>query len=173
MGGVGGEPAGNQTPKRPPANRSRMQLRELARTLAALVGLAVAAAVLFLGVQAALETTGVAAWVAYPTAVGVVLPPVLAFADVYTPFGNTERTAALQDRRRLRLLADAAFAAAVGGVTGYVGGVLLLSADATSLRELVVLSIAVVLGYVTFIGRNIDVYGAESGESGRREEFQP
>jgi hypothetical protein len=150
-----------------------MQLTQLARSLAALAGVAVAAAALFLGVQLALVAAGVAEWAAYPTAVGVVLPPVLAFADAYTPFGNTERTAALRDRPVGKLVADGALAAAVGGVVGYGGSVLLLSGDASGLLELVVVSAAVVAGYATFIGRNLDVYSDGQTDPEPAEEFQP
>ncbi|WP_336036261.1 hypothetical protein [Halobacterium yunchengense] len=150
-----------------------MNFREVARNAALLVALAAAAAVAFLAVQSALVAAGAPEAAAYPAAVGAVLPPVLAFADAFTPFGNSERTAALGSLPRERLAADGALAAAVGGVVGGVGGALFLAGDATSLAELGVLSAAVVAGYVTFVARNLEVYGGARGSSVDPEEVEP
>ncbi|MXR22615.1 hypothetical protein GRX66_19320, partial [Halobacterium sp. PCN9] len=53
------------------------------------------------------------------------------------------------------------------------GSVLLLSGDASSLLELVVVSAAVVAGYATFIGRNLDVYSDGQTDAEPAEEFRP
>ncbi|NIB99864.1 hypothetical protein [Halobacterium sp. R2-5] len=147
-----------------------MELKRLARATAALLGLAVLAAALFQGVLAALAAAGVPYWVAFPTAVGAVLPPVLALADAYTPLSNHDRTAALRERSTAGLAADAVLAAAVGALVGFAGSYVLLSPDASSLRELVVVSAASLAGYATFVARNFGAYGvtepAEDGEVG-------
>jgi hypothetical protein len=150
-----------------------MQLTRLARGVAALGVLAAGAAVLFLSVQTLLLEAGVSETTAYPTAVGAVLPPVLAVADGYTPFGNTERTNALRSVSTAKLVADGALAAGVGAVSGYVGGALFLSGTTTSLAELVVVGTSVVAGYVTFIARNVDVYGDRNTEALDAEDLQP
>lgn len=150
-----------------------MQLTRLLTGVAALVGLVLAAGALFVGAQSLLVAAGVPEWVAYPTAVGAVLPPVLAFADAYTPFGNTARTSALRALPAGGLAADGALAAGVGGVVGYAGGALFLSPGASSLAELVVVATAVVVGYVTFIARNIEVYGDRQTEGVDAGEFRP
>lgn len=150
-----------------------MQLTRLLRGVAALGALAALAAGLFLAVQTALLEVGVAETTAYPTAVGAVLPPTLAIADAYTPFGNTQRTAELRSVPVQKLVADGVLAAAVGAVAGYVGGALFLSGGATSLAELVVVTTSVVAGYVTFIARNIDVYGDRNTDALDAEDLQP
>ncbi len=150
-----------------------MQPLQLARAVAALLGLAVLAAVLFQAVLAALAELGVPSWAASPTAVGAVLPPVLALADAYTPRGSPDRTAALRERPAPRLAADALLAAAVGGVVGYAGSQLLLSADASSLAELVVVSGASLAGYATFVARNLEAYGGRGPEPDVEEEMRP
>ncbi|MCD2202700.1 hypothetical protein [Halobacterium sp. KA-6] len=148
-----------------------MQPLQLARAVAALLGLAVLAAALFQGVLAALAEFGVPSWVASPTAVGAVLPPMLALADAYTPLGSHGRTAALRERPAIGLAADALLAAAVGGVVGYAGSQLLLSATAGRLVELVVVAGASLAGYATFVARNLDAY--RSREPDVEEEMQP
>ncbi|MFB6269125.1 MAG: hypothetical protein ABEH83_04220 [Halobacterium sp.] len=150
-----------------------MHVTRLARGVAALGALAALAAVLFFAVQSALLAAGVPESTAYPTAVGAVLPPVLAVADAYTPFGNTERTDALRSVPAAKLAVDGVLAAAVGAVGGYVGGTLFLSSSATSLAELVVVTTAVVAGYVTFIARNIDVYGDRNSGALGAEDLEP
>lgn len=149
-----------------------MQLTRLLRGVAALAALAALAAALFLAVQTALFAVGVAETAAYPTAVGAVLPPVLAVADAYTPFGNTQRTAELRSLPARTLVADGVLAAAVGAVAGYVGGSLFLSGSATGFAELVVVTTSVVAGYVTFIARNIDVYGDRNTDALDAEDLQ-
>ena len=150
-----------------------MQPLQLARAVAALLGLAVLAAVLFQAVLAVLAELGVPSWAASPTAVGAVLPPVLALADAYTPLGTHDRTAALRERPAPRLAADALLAAAVGGVVGYAGSQLFLSADASSLSELVVVSGASLAGYATFVARNLKAYGGRGSEPDVEEEMRP
>ncbi|MGB9964784.1 hypothetical protein [Halobacterium hubeiense] len=135
-----------------------MQPLQLARAAAALLGLAVLAAALFQAVLAGLAELGVPPWAASPTAVGAVLPPVLALADAYTPLGNHARTEGLRERPATRLLADGLLAAAVGAVVGFAGSRLLLSATASALAELVVVSAASLVGYAAFVARNLDAY---------------
>lgn len=150
-----------------------MQVTGLARNLGALAVLAVGAVALFLAIRAALVAVGVADMTAYATAVGAVLPPVLAVADAYTPFGNSQRTAALRQVPTAELAVDGALAAAVGAGLGFVGGRLFLAGGATSLLELVVVTTAVVVGYVTFIARNIEVYGDRNSDGVDAREFRP
>jgi hypothetical protein len=148
-----------------------MQPLRLARAVAALLGLAVLAAALFQAVLAVLAELGVPSWAASPTAVGAVLPPVLALADAYTPLGSHSRTVALRERAAARLAADALLAAVVGGVVGYAGSQLLLSASADSLAELVVVSSASLSGYAAFVARNLDAYrDRDPGAAGAEEE---
>ncbi|MCG1004058.1 MULTISPECIES: hypothetical protein [Halobacterium] len=146
-----------------------MQPLQLARAVGALLGLAVLGAVLFQAALAALAGAGVPSRAASPTAVGAVLPVLLALADAYTPLGSHGRTAALRERPATGLAADALLAAAVGGVVGYAGSNLFLSASASSLAELVVVSAASLSGYVTFVARNLDAYGGREDEG----EVQP
>lgn len=150
-----------------------MHVTRLARGVAALGVLAAGAAAIFLAVQAALVAAGAAETTAYPTAIGAVLPPVLAAADAYSPFGNTQRTAQLRAVSTAKLAADAALAAAVGAFSGFVGGTLFLAGGATSLAELVVVGTSVVAGYVTFIARNIEVYGDRNSDAVDAEDLRP
>jgi len=143
-----------------------MKVKRLGRAAASLLGLAVLAAALFQAVLAALAAAGVPSWAASPTAVGAVLPPVLALADAYTALSDRERTTALRERSHPRLAADAVLAAAVGGAVGFAGSSLLLSAGASRLRELVVVSAASLAGYVSFVARNFDAYGIEPAREG-------
>jgi len=76
---------------------------------------------------------------------------------------------ALRERPATRLAGDAVLAAVVGGVVGYAGSQLLLSASADSLARLVVVSAASLSGYAAFVVRNLDAYA----DRGPVEEEQP
>ena len=150
--------ADNPTPKRPPANRTRMSRSGLPRAAAALVALAVLAAVVFTVLVTALVEVGVPRWAASPAAVGSTVAATLAAADAFTPLGNNNRTAALRELPRTKLGGDLALAAVVGGAIGLVGAYALLAGDGSGLARAVVLSTAIVAGYATFVGRNLAVY---------------
>jgi hypothetical protein len=148
-----------------------MRLTRFARSAGSLLALAGLAGTLFWASRALLVALGTAEWVASATGVGAALPPVLAVSDAYTPLGNSSRTAELRELPVGAFLADAALAGAVGGAVGYAGGRLFLSADASSLSQLVVVSTAVVAGYATFVGRNLEVYGTDRPDA-VEEEFR-
>ncbi|WP_232702890.1 hypothetical protein [Halobacterium wangiae] len=145
-----------------------MQLRRLGRAAVALVGLAFVAAVLFSVLLAALEAVGLARSTASPAALGGVVSAALAAADVYTPLGNNSRTATLREKPRGALAADFAAASAVGFATGAVAGAVLLSPGTAEWTRMGVVAAAVLLGYGTFVARNVAVYspGFGAGEDG-------
>lgn len=136
-----------------------MRTSPLARALGALVALAVVAAVLFVALLTLLAEFGVPRWAASPGGVGAVVTVVLAAADAFTPLGNVHRATELQAKATRELALDFLVAGLVGFVLGYVGALVVLSPDASGLRKTVVVSLAVVMGYGTFVGRNLAVYG--------------
>lgn len=145
------------TPKRPPAKRPRMSRNGMSRALGAMVALAVVAAVSFVVLVTAFDAVGVPEWAASPVAVGSIVPAVLALADAYTPLGN--RMPELRDLPRAEFAGGVALAAVVGAVVAFGGAYVLLRGESgDGLARLVVLSAAVVAGYVTFVARNLAVY---------------
>jgi hypothetical protein len=138
-----------------------MRSNGLPRAAAALAALAVLAAVMFTVVVALLVEVGLARWAASPTAVGATVAATLALADTHTPLGN--RTVGLRELPREKLGVDVALTALVGGVVAFAGAYALLQGDSgDGLARLVVLSAAVVAGYVTFVARNLAVYRGET-----------
>jgi len=143
-----------------------MQLRRLARAAVALVGLALVAAVVFSALVAALEAVGVPRSTASPAALGGVVSAALAAADVYTPLGNNSRTAMLREKSPRAFGVDFAAASAVGFVAGAVAGMLLLSPGTAGWTRMGVVVAAVLLGYGTFVARNVAVYSPGYGADG-------
>lgn len=135
-----------------------MRTNALGRAAGALVGLATVSVLLFLGLLTALDWLGVAQWVSSSAAVGAVITVALAGADAFTPLG-TDKSHLLQSKPWPTLAIDFFLAGATGFVVGFVGGRFLLSPESDGLVRLVVLSLAVVLGYGTFVARNVDIYG--------------
>jgi hypothetical protein len=140
-----------------------MRTKPLARATGSLVGLAAVAVLLFLGLLTALTEVGIPQWVASATAVGTVVTVSLAVADAFTPLG-TDNDGQLRAKQWSTLATDFLVAGVVSFVVGFVGARLLLSPDAGGLRRLVVVSLALVLGYGTFVGRNLEIYGIEPAE---------
>ncbi|WP_232686410.1 hypothetical protein [Halobacterium zhouii] len=139
-----------------------MRRNGLAGATVALVVLAVLAAVMFVALSVLLSLVGLPQWVVSPVAIGATVTAALAVADVYTPLGDTARTTGLRDLPRAKLGGDVALAAVVGGVVGFLGAYVLLSGDGSGLARLVVLSVAVVAGYATFVSRNLAVYRGQA-----------
>lgn len=135
-----------------------MSVKGFARALGALVGIGLLAVVLFLVLVTAFATVGVPGWMATPVAASAVVPGILAIADVYTPLGNNRRMSVLRQKLPSALAVDFAVTAVVGCVAAFVGSVVLLGPDATSLARTAVVALSVALGYGTFIARNVDVY---------------
>jgi len=90
----------------------------------------------------------------------------LAAADVYTPLGNNSRTAMLREKSPRALGVDFAAASAVGFVAGAVAGMLLLSPGTAGWTRMGVVVAAVLLGYGTFVARNVAVYSPGYGADG-------
>jgi hypothetical protein len=149
-----------------------MNLRPLARAFGALLGVGALAAALFVGLVTALTAAGVPRWVASPAAIGAVVPAMLAFADLYTPLGSSERTDVIREKRLDALVADFAATAAVGGVVGSVGAYALLGPNPMSLVRTAVVAVAVAIGYGVFVLRNLHVY-RPGGLAADTDEFDP
>lgn len=145
-----------------------MQLRRLGRAAVALVALAFVAAVLYSVLLMALDAVGVPRSAGSPAALGGVVSAALAAADVYTPLGNNRRTELLREKPADALGVDFAVASVVGFVVGYAGGFFVLSPDAAELTKTSVVAAAVLVGYGTFIARNLEVYSPRiaGGEGG-------
>jgi hypothetical protein len=135
-----------------------MNLRPLARAFGALLGVGALAAALFVTLVTALTAVGVPQWVATPAAIGAVVPAMLAFADLYTPLGNSERTDIIREKRLDALVVDFAATAVVGSLVGSVGAYALLGPNPTSLVRTGVIAVAVAVGYGVFVVRNVHVY---------------
>jgi len=135
-----------------------MQLRRLGPAAVALVALAAVAAVVYTALLTALDAVGVPRSAASPAALGAVVSVALAAADVYTPLGNNQRTEQLREKPADALGVDFAVTSTVGFVVGGGAGVLLLSPDAAELRRMTVVAAAVLVGYGTFVARNLAVY---------------
>jgi hypothetical protein len=142
-----------------------MRTKPLARATGSLVGLAAVTVLLFLGLLTALTEVGVSQWVASAASVSAVVTVALAGADAFTPLG-TDNDGQLRTKPWPTLATDFLFAGVVSFVVGFGGARLLLGPEAGGLRRLVVVSLAVVLGYGTFVGRNLEIYGIESADDG-------
>ena len=135
-----------------------MQLRRLGRAAVALVVLAAIAAVLYSVLLTALVAVGAPRSAASPAALGAVVSAALAAADVYTPLGNNRRTAQLREKPADALGLDFAVTSAVGFAVGGGAGLLLLTPDAAEVLRTTVVAAAVLVGYGTFVVRNLGVY---------------
>lgn len=149
-----------------------MNLRPLARAFGALVGVGALAAVLFVVLLTALVTVGVPRWVASPAAVGAVVPAMLAFADLYTPLGNNDRTDVIREKRLDALVADFASTAVGGALVGSAGAYAVLGPETSGLARTAVVAVAVAIGYGVFVVRNVDVY-RPGGLAADTDEFDP